>query len=246
MLSSPELCLQDCCCAFIQVPINWGAAVFAPVYCRFKNNTLLCAVRELPSVPELSSLSLLYIWPHVSKGKNRKYIFLAANMSTLNPSPSTHEKMRSPVCLCLFLTKQVGTGVMRPQPGSSLCVPEALPGCCPGPARRALPAAVAPLPRWPRGVAVAAPGEAPRGCGTRAAGISQLSAALSLVPPARPPAAEPPALLEGVPAHGGGWNYVFFRAPSNPNRSVRLRTFQRFRNTTRCFTTAISLQVHPA
>lgn len=75
ILSSPELCLQECCCAFIQVPVNCGAGVFAPVYCWFKNNTLLCAIRELPSVAESSFLPLLYIWPLVSKERNFKYIF---------------------------------------------------------------------------------------------------------------------------------------------------------------------------
>ena len=27
-------------------------------------------------------------------------------------------------------------------------------------------------------------------------------------------------LVEGVPAHGGGWNEMSFKAPPNPNRSV--------------------------
>lgn len=160
------------------------------------------------------------------QGEELKIYFLTENVSS--PHPSMHQKMRRLVCAFVFS-----------QAGGHRCDAAA--------ARPFSPCRVA-VSRRPRGVAVPARRLPPvrraraRPAGAFSAAPGPAPAATRLPGPA--PRAWPPT---AAPAARGGDVQLRDRSgPFHPKRSARPRAFQHFRNTTRRFTTAISLQAHPA
>lgn len=157
-------------------------------------------------------------------GEELKMYFLTENVSS--PHPSMHQKMRRLVCAFVF--SQAGghrcdAAAARP---FSLC--------------RGCGVAVAARCRRAR----AAPPARPAGPGSGSVQRRSTDAPAATRLPCPAPRAWPPTAAPA--ARGGDVQLRDLSGPFHPKRSARPRAFQHFRNTTRRFTTAISLQVHPA